>query len=85
MLTKIPIVKAVVFPVVTYGYENWTIKSLCVEELMLSVVLKKTLETSLDFKETKSVNPKGNQPLIFIERTDSEAEAPIPWPPDVKS
>ena len=45
----------------------------------------KTLESHLDFKEIKPVNPKGNQPGIFIGRTDSEAEAPIIWPPDVKS
>ena len=44
-----------------------------------------TLESPLDSKELKPVNPKGNQPWIFIERTDAEAEAPILWPPDVKS
>ena len=49
------------------------------------MVLEKTLESHLDFKEIKPVNPKGNQPGIFIGRTDSEAEAPIIWPPDVKS
>ena len=47
------------------------------------VVLDKTLESPLDCKEVKAVNPKGNQPWIFIGRTD--AEAPILWPPDVKS
>ena len=49
------------------------------------MVLEKTLESPLDYKEIKPVNPKGNQPWIFTERTDAEAEAPIPWPPDVKS
>ena len=49
------------------------------------MALEKTLESHLDFKEIKPVNPKGNQPGIFIGRTDSEAEAPIIWPPDVKS
>ena len=49
------------------------------------VVLENTLESPLDFKEVKSVNPKGNQPWIFIGRTDAEAEAPILWPPHVKS
>ena len=50
-------------------------------------MLEKTLESSLDCKEIKPVNPKGNQPRIFIGRTDAEAEAeaPILWPPDVKS
>ena len=45
------------------------------------MVLEKTLESPLDSKESKPVNPKGNQPLIFIGRTDAEAEAPILWPP----
>ena len=49
------------------------------------MVLEKTLESSLDVKEIKPVNPKGNQSLIFIERTDAEAEAPIVWPADGKS
>ena len=48
-------------------------------------MLEKTLENSLDSKEIKPANPKGNQPWIFIGRTDAEAEAPIPWPPDAKS
>ena len=48
-------------------------------------MLEKTLESPLDSKEVKSVNPKGNQPLIFIGRTDAEAEAPVLWPPDSKS
>ena len=48
-------------------------------------MLEKTLESPQDCKEIKQVNPKGNQPWIFIERTDGEAEAPILWPPDVKN
>ena len=48
-------------------------------------MLEKTLESPLDCKEIKPVNPKGNQSRIFIGRTDAEAEAPILWPPDVKS
>ena len=48
-------------------------------------MLEKTLESLLDNKEIKSVNPKGNQPCIFIERTNAEAEAPILWPPGVKA
>ena len=50
-----------------------------------TVVLEKSLETPLDCKEIKPVHPKGNQPWIFIGRTDAEAEAPILWPPDAKS
>ena len=58
--------------------ETWAPKNWC----FWTVVLEKTLESSLDCKEIKPVNPKGNQPWIFIERTD--AEAPILWAHDVK-
>ena len=50
-----------------------------------TVVLEKTLEHLLDYKEIQPVHPKGNQPWILIGRTDAETEAPILWPPDVKS
>ena len=50
-----------------------------------TVVLEKTLESPLDSKEIKPVNPKGNQSWILIGRTDADAEAPILWPPDVNS
>ena len=50
-----------------------------------TMVLEKTLESPLDSKKIKPVNPKGNQSWIFIGRTDTDAEAPILWPPDVKS
>ena len=46
--------------------------------------LEKTLESPLDSKKIKLVNPKGNQPKILIARTDAEAEAPVPWSPDAK-
>ena len=49
------------------------------------MVLEKTLESPSESKEIKPVSPKGNQPWIFTGRTDAEAEAPILWPPDVKS
>ena len=49
------------------------------------MVVEKTLESPLDCKEIKPVNPKRNQPSIFIGRTDAEAEAPILWSPDAKS
>ena len=48
-------------------------------------MLEKTLEGLLDCKEIRLVNPKGNQPWIFVGRTDTKAEAPILWPPDAKS
>ena len=61
--------------------EGWAPKNWC----FWIVVLEKTLESLLDYKEIKPVNPKWNQPWIFIGRTDTEAEAPILWPPEVKS
>ena len=61
--------------------EGWAPKNWC----FWIVVLEKTLESPLDCKEIKPVNPKGNQPWIFIGRTDAKAEAPILWPPDVKN
>ena len=48
-------------------------------------MLEKTLESPLDCKEIQPVHPKGNQPRIFIGRTDAKAEAPALWPPDMKS
>ena len=61
--------------------ENWMPKNWC----FWTVVLEKTLESPLDFKEIQLVYPKGNQSWIFIGRTDIKAETPILWPPDVKS
>ena len=61
VLTKVHLVQAMVFPVVMYGCESWTIKKLSTEELMLLSMLEKTFESPLDYKEIKPVNPKGNQ------------------------
>ena len=82
--TKVHLVKAMFFPVIMYGWElnceeNWAPKNWCV----WTVVLEKTLESPLDCKEIKPVNPKGNEPWIFTGRT--HAEAPILWPPEVKN
>ena len=60
--------------------ESWELKNWC----FWAVVLEKTLDGPLDCK-IKPVNPKGNQPWIFIRRTDAEAEVPVLWPPDAKS
>ena len=60
---------------------GWAPKNWC----FWTLELEKTLESPLDCKEIKPVNPKGNQSWIFIGRTDTEAEAPILWPPDMKS
>ena len=61
--------------------ESWVLKKWC----FWTVVLEMTLESPLDCKEIKPVNPKGNQSWIFIGRTDAEVEAPILWPPDAKN
>ena len=73
-----------VFPVVMYGCESWTIKKAECQRIdaFQIVALEKTLESILDSREIKPVNPKGKQTLIFIGRTDAEAEVPILWPPD---
>ena len=60
--------------------EGWVLKN-----CFWTVVLEKTLESPLDSKEIKPVNPKGNQSWIFIGRADAEADTPILWPPDVKT
>ena len=87
LATKAHIVETMVFPVShLWMWEldckvGWVPKKWCFR----IVVLEKTLESPLDCKEIKPVNPKGNQPWIFIGRTIAEAEAPILWPPDAKS
>ena len=84
LLTKVCIVKAMVFAVVMYGCESWTIKK--AEHWRTDAFelwcWRRLLESPLDTKDIKPVNPKGNQPWIFIGRIDAEAEAPILWPPD---
>ena len=60
--------------------EDWVLKNWC----FITVVLEKTLESPLDSKEIKPINPKGNQPWILTGRTDAEAETPVLWPPDAK-
>ena len=61
--------------------ESWVPKNWC----LWTVVLEKTLESPVDCQEIQPVNPKGNQSLIFIGRTDAKAETPILWPPDAKN
>ena len=82
---KVHIVKAMVFPVVMYGWEldhkeTWAPKNWC-----FSTVVLENFESPLDCKETQPVHPKGNQAWIFIARTDTEAETLILWLPGVKN
>ena len=81
---KVRLLKAMVFPVVMYGCENWTIKK---AECWRTdaVVLEKTLESPMDCKEIQPVHPKGDQSWVFIGRTNAEAENPVLGPPDTKS
>ena len=84
--TKVNRVKAMIFPVVTHGCESWTMKKaewqrIDAFELWYWRRLLRVPWTA----QIKSVNPKGNQPWIFIGRIDAKAEASILWPPDAKS
>ena len=84
--TKVHTVKAMVFPVVMYGCESWTIKKLSVKNWWFwTVMLDKAPESPLDCKEIQPVHPNGNQSWIFIGRTDAKAETPILWPTDAKN
>ena len=84
--TKVHLVKAMVFPVVVYGCESWTIKKaehqrIDAFELWCCRRLLRVPWTA----KSQPVHPKGDQSWVFIGRTDVEAETPILWPPDVKS
>ena len=80
--TKVHLVKGMIFPVVIYGCERWTITK---AEGKKTVVLEKALESPLDCKEIQPVHPKGNQSWIFIGRDHAEPEAPILGSPDAKN
>ena len=85
--TKVHLVKAMVFPVVMYGWweldykESWAQKNWC----FWALVLEKTLESPLDCQEIQPVHPKGDQSCVCTGGTNGEAETPILWPTDVKS
>ena len=82
--TKVRLVKAMVFPVVMYGRESWTVKKVERQTFDAFELLKKTLESPLDQKEIQPVHPK-DQSWVFTGRTDAEAEAPILWAPHAKN
>ena len=75
-----------VFPVVLYGCESWTVKKAECYRIgaVWTVVLQKTLDNSLDCKKIQPVHPKGDQSWVFTGRTDVEAETPILWSTDAK-
>ena len=84
--TKIHLVKAMVFPVVMYGRESWTVKKVEHQKIdAFELWIWRRLESLLDCKEIQPVHPKGDQSWVFIGKTDAEAETPVPWPPHVKS
>ena len=86
LLTEVHLVKAMVFPVVMHGCVSWTLnKAECWRIDAFELWYWRRLESSLDSKEIKPINPKGNQSWIFIGRTDAEVETPILWPPDAKN
>ena len=78
--TKVCQVKAMIFPVVMYGCESWTIKKAeCrrIDAFELCMVLEKTLESPLDCKEIQPVHSEGDQPWDFFGRNDAQAETPV--------
>ena len=83
MPTKVHLVKAMVFPAVTYRCESWTIKK--AEGRRIDAFELWCWRRLLRVPWNKPVSPKGNQPWIFTGKTDAEAEAPLLWPPDSKS
>ena len=84
--TKVCLIKAIVFSVVMYGCESWTVKKAeCQRIDAFNLWCWRRLLSPLDCKEIQPVHPKGDQSWVFIGSTDAEAESPILWPPDAKS
>ena len=82
--TKVRLVKAMVFPVVMYGCETWTVKK-AERQRIDAFELEKTLESPLDCKEIQPVHSEGDEPWDFFGRNDAKAETPVLWPPHAKS
>ena len=84
--TKVRLVKAMVFPVVMYGCESWTVKKAENQRIDAFVLwCWRRLLSPLDCKEIQPVHPEGDSSWVFIGRTDAEAETPVLGPPHVKS
>ena len=86
LLTKVRLVKALVFPVVMYGCESWTVKKAERRRIdAFELWCWRSLESPLDCKEIHPVHSEGDQPWDFFGRNDAEAETPVLWPPHAKS
>ena len=84
--TQVHLVKAMVFPVVMYGCESWTVKKVeCRRIEAFELWCWRRTESSLYCKEIQPVHHKGDQSWVFIGRTDVEAETQNIWPPDAKN
>ena len=84
--TKVRLVKAMVFPVVMYGCESWTVKKAEHQRIdAFELWCWRRLESPLDCREIQLVHSKGDQPWDFFGRNDAKAESPVLWPPHVKS
>ena len=85
--TKVCLIKAMVFPVVMYRCESWTVKK--AEHQRIDAFepwcWRRLFESPLDYKEIQPVHSKGNQSWVFFGRNDAEAESPVLWPPHLKS
>ena len=88
MPTKVRLVKAMVFPVVMYGCESWTVKkSKCqrIDAFELWCWIRILSASPLDCKEIQPVHSEGDQPWDFFGRNDAKAETPVLWPPHARS
>ena len=84
--TKFHLVKAMVFPLVTYGCESWTVKKAEHRRIdAFELWCWRRLESSMDCKEIQSVHSEGDQSWVFFGRNDAKAETPVLWPPHAKS
>ena len=81
--TKVRLVKAMVFPVVKYGCESWTVKK--AEHRRIDASELWCSRRLLDCKEIQPIHSEGNEPWVFFGRNDAKAEAPVLWPPHAKS
>ena len=83
---RLHLLKAIVFPVVMYGCESWTVKKAERRRIdAFGLWCWRRLESPVDYKEIQPVHPKGDQPWDFFGRNDAKAETSVLWPPHAKS